>query len=122
MTFKEYASKAEATAEIQAIDKALGNPRRPSYVGSHAAEYVPAEYVEGAIGWTKTECSIEEAADKTALVALTEAATSLGKLDVVVDGKTVSLDFTKDVLETKPEKYEGTEVIEVEALPVEKVK
>lgn len=104
---KEYLTKALAIEQSKAIDKALGLPRKGRNVGLGPHAPIPAVYTPGAIGWTATECAIDEdPVTKTALLTLTGAAGALGKRDVVVAGKTVKLDLTVGVLATKPAKYE----------------
>lgn len=106
MSYKEYATKASAIEHSRAIDKALGMPKKGVNIGSGPHAPIPDVYTPGAIGWTATECAIDEdPVSKTALLTLTAAAVALGKRDVVVDGKTVKVDLTVGVLATKPAKY-----------------
>lgn len=108
--YKEFATKAEAAEQAKAIDKALGLPRRGVNIGRGPHAPIPDTYVPGAVGWTETECAIiEDAGTGSACLVITEAAFALGKRDIVVDGKTVKLDLTKDVVSEKPTKYKKPE-------------
>jgi hypothetical protein len=105
--YKEFATKALAAEQSAAIDKELGRPTRGTNTGKGPHALVPAVYSPGAIGWTATECAIDEdAVSGTALLTLSDAAVAIGKKDIVVNSKTVSVDMTKDLIATKPAKYE----------------
>lgn len=112
--YQEHASKDGVLEQIKAIDRALGLPRKGVNIGKAPHAPVPDSYSPGAVGWTETECTLLENDARDVCLILTDAAVALGKLDVVVDGKTVKLDLTKDVLPAKPEKFNLKDVNKAE--------
>ncbi len=105
MTYKVYPSRVFAEDALGAIDKALNHPTKGVNVGAGPHADVPAVFAPGAVGWTATECSADEAPDGTILVTLTGRASALGKLAVTVAGKLVQLDLTADVVTERPVKF-----------------
>lgn len=99
--YKEFATKALATEQARAIDKALGLPLKGANIGEGPHVAISDVYTPGAAGWTETECDVVSDADGKALLTLTERAAALGRVDVDVDGKPVAID-TSGTVDTKP--------------------
>jgi len=105
--YQEHPTAAIATDVRDAVDVVLGMPRKGVAIGKGPHAPIPATHSPGAVGWTEHECDVAtDAQSGTALVVVTPAAVAVGVRSVLVNSKTVNVDLTVNVLNTKPAKYD----------------